>query len=37
MFETANLIILKIDGNKENCHKDGIATFCSKIISFRKL
>ena len=34
-FET--LIILKIDGNKENCYKDGISTICSKIISFRKL
>ena len=33
IFET--LIILKIDGSKENCHKDGISTICSKIISFR--
>ena len=35
IFET--LIILKIDGSKENCHKDGISSICSKIISFRKL
>ena len=35
IFES--LIILKIDGNKEHCHKDCIATICPKIISFRKL
>ena len=31
IFES--LIILKIDRNKENCHKDGIATICSKIMA----